>query len=72
MQGGPTLGCPSCLSIRYSATRWMPSPLVPSIYGEGIGPLPVARCVRYGRLTVVPSPDAEMLNVPFAVLGEYE
>jgi hypothetical protein len=43
-----------------------------SIYGEGIGPLPVARYVRYGRLTVVPSPDAEMLNVPFAVLGEYE
>ena len=24
---------------------------------------------RYGRLTVVPSPDAEMLKVPFAVLG---
>ena len=26
---------------------------------------------RYGRLTVVPSPDAEMLKVPPAVLAEY-
>jgi hypothetical protein len=26
---------------------------------------------RYGRLTVVPSPDAEMLKVPAALLGEY-
>jgi hypothetical protein len=27
--------------------------------------------IRYGRLTVVPSPDAEMLKVPAALLGEY-
>ena len=26
---------------------------------------------RYGRLTVVPSPDAEMLNVPAAVPPTY-
>jgi hypothetical protein len=38
---------------------------------EGGYPFPGAgeTVERYGRLTVVPSPDAEMLNVPFAVLG---
>jgi hypothetical protein len=31
----------------------------------------VTQWIRYGRLTVVPSPDAEMLKVPAAVFGEY-
>jgi hypothetical protein len=43
-----------------------------SIYGEGSDPLPVERCVRYGRLTLVPSPVAEMLKVPAVLFGAYE
>ena len=30
------------------------------------------RSERYGRLTLVPSPVAEMLKVPAALLGAYE
>jgi hypothetical protein len=39
---------------------------------EGPSRAPVEPWSRYGRLTVVPSPVAEMLKVPAALLGAYE
>jgi hypothetical protein len=40
--------------------------------GRGVPPRGLATFDRYGRETVVPSPVAEMLKVPAALLGAYE